>query len=164
MHSRPIINTRDEPTPIREIRRLHVIVGDANMSETATTSRSARWRSCSEVGTTSSERDLSSTGPSPPSGRSRATSPAATRSAEGRPHDHGRGPCSREFLALAQRYYPTGEGAVGRRRPGALGDDARSASPRTRRCSAASSTGSSSGNHRELMAKHELEWNDRACR
>jgi Pup amidohydrolase len=36
MHSRPIINTRDEPHADPEkYRRLHVIVGDANMSETA---------------------------------------------------------------------------------------------------------------------------------
>ena len=37
MHSRPIINTRDEPHADPEkYRRLHVIVGDANMSEIAT--------------------------------------------------------------------------------------------------------------------------------
>jgi proteasome accessory factor A len=36
MHSRPIINTRDEPHADPEkYRRLHVIVGDANMSEPA---------------------------------------------------------------------------------------------------------------------------------
>jgi proteasome accessory factor A len=37
MHSRPIVNTRDEPHADPEkYRRLHVIVGDANMSEIAT--------------------------------------------------------------------------------------------------------------------------------
>jgi Pup amidohydrolase len=37
MHSRPIINTRDEPHADPErYRRLHVIVGDANMSELST--------------------------------------------------------------------------------------------------------------------------------
>ena len=37
MHSRPIINTRDEPHADPEkYRRLHVIVGDSNMSEVAT--------------------------------------------------------------------------------------------------------------------------------
>src|SRR5262245_37427073 len=37
MHSRPIINTRDEPHADPEkYRRLHVIVGDANMSEVST--------------------------------------------------------------------------------------------------------------------------------
>jgi len=37
MHSRPIINTRDEPHADPEkYRRLHVIMGDANMSEVAT--------------------------------------------------------------------------------------------------------------------------------
>jgi proteasome accessory factor A len=37
MHSRPIVNTRDEPHADPEkYRRLHVIVGDANMSEVAT--------------------------------------------------------------------------------------------------------------------------------
>ena len=41
--SRPIINTRDEPHADAEhYRRLHVIVGDSNMSETTTCSRSAR--------------------------------------------------------------------------------------------------------------------------
>src|SRR5438477_7091561 len=36
MHSRPIINTRDEPHADPEkYRRLHVIVGDANLSEIA---------------------------------------------------------------------------------------------------------------------------------
>jgi Pup amidohydrolase len=36
MHSRPIVNTRDEPHADPEkYRRLHVIVGDANMSEVA---------------------------------------------------------------------------------------------------------------------------------
>lgn len=37
LHNRPLVNTRDEPhaTP-RKYRRLHVIIGDANMSEWAT--------------------------------------------------------------------------------------------------------------------------------
>ncbi|MGV7688496.1 proteasome accessory factor PafA2 family protein, partial [Mycobacterium kansasii] len=35
--SRPIINTRDEPhADAEKCRRLHVIVGDSNMSETTT--------------------------------------------------------------------------------------------------------------------------------
>src|SRR5438093_8497688 len=37
MHSRPIVNTRDEPHADPEkYRRLHVIIGDANMSEVST--------------------------------------------------------------------------------------------------------------------------------
>ncbi len=37
MHNRPILNTRDEPHADRtKYRRLHLIVGDANMCETAT--------------------------------------------------------------------------------------------------------------------------------
>ncbi len=45
LHNRPIVNTRDEPhaTP-RKYRRLHVIVGDANMCE---------WATAMKVGTTS---------------------------------------------------------------------------------------------------------------
>lgn len=45
LHNRPIVNTRDEPhaTP-RQYRRLHVIVGDANMSE---------WATAMKVGVTS---------------------------------------------------------------------------------------------------------------
>ena len=47
MHSRPIINTRDElHADPEKYRRLHVIVGDANMSETATT-KCGPWPSCS---------------------------------------------------------------------------------------------------------------------
>ena len=34
MHKRPVVNTRDEPhADAAQYRRLHVIVGDANMSE-----------------------------------------------------------------------------------------------------------------------------------
>src|SRR3990172_5515238 len=37
MHNRPILNTRDEPHALREkYRRLHLIIGDANMCEYAT--------------------------------------------------------------------------------------------------------------------------------
>ncbi|MGC8666859.1 MAG: proteasome accessory factor PafA2 family protein [Chthonomonadales bacterium] len=45
LHNRPLVNTRDEPhaTPSR-YRRLHLIVGDANMS---------RWATAMKVGTTS---------------------------------------------------------------------------------------------------------------
>lgn len=44
LHNRPLVNTRDEPhaTPSR-YRRLHVIIGDANMSE---------WATAMKVGTT----------------------------------------------------------------------------------------------------------------
>ena len=45
--SRPIINTRDEPHADAErFRRLHVIVGDSNMSEYATFLRWGRRASC----------------------------------------------------------------------------------------------------------------------
>ena len=45
--SRPIINTRDEPHADAErYRRLHVIVGDSNMSEYTTFLKVARARSC----------------------------------------------------------------------------------------------------------------------
>src|SRR6185295_17800013 len=37
MHNRPILNTRDEPHAVREkYRRLHLIIGDANMCEYST--------------------------------------------------------------------------------------------------------------------------------
>jgi proteasome accessory factor A len=45
LHNRPIVNTRDEPhASPSKYRRLHVIVGDANMSE---------WATAMKVGTTS---------------------------------------------------------------------------------------------------------------
>ena len=45
--SRPIINTRDEPHADAErYRRLHVIVGDSNMSEYATFLKVGPPRSC----------------------------------------------------------------------------------------------------------------------
>ncbi len=58
LHNRPIVNTRDEPhaTP-RLYRRLHVIVGDANMSE---------WATAVKVGTTSLAIGLLESGWTPP--------------------------------------------------------------------------------------------------
>ena len=48
MHNRPILNTRDEPHADRtKYRRLHLILGDANMCEYATASRSAPPGWCS---------------------------------------------------------------------------------------------------------------------
>ncbi|MEP6754470.1 MAG: proteasome accessory factor PafA2 family protein [Chthonomonadales bacterium] len=45
LHNRPIVNTRDEPHAApTKYRRLHVIIGDANMSE---------WTTAMKVGTTS---------------------------------------------------------------------------------------------------------------
>lgn len=58
LHNRPLVNTRDEPhaTP-RMYRRLHVICGDANMSEYATALK---------IGTTSLVLDLLEEGLNPP--------------------------------------------------------------------------------------------------
>ena len=58
LHNRPLVNTRDEPhaTPSR-YRRLHVIVGDANMS---------RWATAMKVGTTSLVLALIEDGWTPP--------------------------------------------------------------------------------------------------
>ncbi len=54
LYRRPIFNTRDEPhAPIRRYRRLHVICGDANMSEYATALK---------VGTTALVLDLTESG------------------------------------------------------------------------------------------------------
>jgi proteasome accessory factor A len=54
LHNRPIVNTRDEPhAASASYRRLHVIVGDANMSE---------WATWMKVGTTSLVLGLLETG------------------------------------------------------------------------------------------------------
>jgi proteasome accessory factor PafA2 len=54
LYRRPIFNTRDEPhAPMRHYRRLHVICGDANMSEYATALK---------VGTTALVLDLTESG------------------------------------------------------------------------------------------------------
>jgi len=107
MHSRPIINTRDEPHADPEkYRRLHVIVGDANMSEFTTYVK---------VGTTAIvlalieddaiDRDLSVENPVPAfRGVSRdLTCRQPIRLKDGRtltPID-----LQREYLELAHRYY-----------------------------------------------------------
>ena len=58
LHQRPIFNTRDEPhADPRQYRRLHMICGDANLSEYATALK---------VGTTAVVLDLLRTGWSPP--------------------------------------------------------------------------------------------------
>ena len=57
MHNRPILNTRDEPHAVREkYRRLHLIIGDANMCEYATAMK---------VGTTRLVLDLIARGAAP---------------------------------------------------------------------------------------------------
>lgn len=57
MHNRPILNTRDEPHAVREkYRRLHLIIGDANMCEYATALK---------VGTTQLVLDLIGGGAAP---------------------------------------------------------------------------------------------------
>ena len=57
MHNRPILNTRDEPHADREkYRRLHLIIGDANMCEYATALK---------VGTTQLVLDLIERGAAP---------------------------------------------------------------------------------------------------
>jgi proteasome accessory factor A len=58
MHNRPILNTRDEPHAERtHWRRLHLIVGDANLCEVATALK---------VGTTALVLDLIAAGAAPP--------------------------------------------------------------------------------------------------
>jgi proteasome accessory factor A len=112
MHSRPIINTRDEPHADPEkYRRLHVIVGDANMSEVTTYLK---------VGTMAIvlgmveddfiDRDLSIDGPV---AAYRHVSRDLTCRQPIRLKD-GRSltaiDLQREFLALAHRYYQQHEG------------------------------------------------------
>jgi proteasome accessory factor PafA2 len=107
MHSRPIVNTRDEPHADPEkYRRLHVIVGDANMAEISTYLKAGTMAIVlSMVEDDYIERDLSIDGPV---GAFRKVSRdlgcrETIRLKDGRTIsavDH-----QREFLALAQRYY-----------------------------------------------------------
>ena len=58
--SRPIINTRDEPhADAEQYRRLHVIVGDSNMSETTNLLRWGPPTSCCGCSVRGALRDLS---------------------------------------------------------------------------------------------------------
>jgi proteasome accessory factor A len=107
MHSRPIINTRDEPHADPEkYRRLHVIVGDANMSETT------NYLKCGTMAIVLSmveddfiDRDFSIDGPV---GAYRLVSRDLACRETFRLKD-GRSlsaiDLQREFLALAYRYY-----------------------------------------------------------
>jgi proteasome accessory factor A len=107
MHSRPIVNTRDEPHADPEkYRRLHVIVGDANMAEVSTYLKVGTMAIVlSMVEDDFIDRDLSVDGPV---GAFRTVSRdlacrETIRLKDGRTIsavDH-----QREFLALAQRYY-----------------------------------------------------------
>ena len=107
MHSRPIVNTRDEPHADREkYRRLHVIVGDANMSEVSNYLKVGTMAIVlSMVEDDFIERDLSVDGPVAAFRKvSRDLTCRETfRLKDGRTItavDH-----QREFLALAHRYY-----------------------------------------------------------
>jgi proteasome accessory factor A len=113
MHSRPIINTRDEPHADPEkYRRLHVIVGDANMSEVATYLKTGTMAIVlSMVEDDFIDADLSVDGPVLAYRRvSRdLTCREPIRLKDGRtisPVD-----VQREFLALAHRYYRDREAA-----------------------------------------------------
>ena len=107
MHSRPIVNTRDEPHADPEkYRRLHVIVGDANMSEISTYLKAGTMAiTLSMVEDDFIDRDLSLDSPV---AAYRAVSRdlgcrEVIRLKDGRsitPID-----LQREFLAFAQRYY-----------------------------------------------------------
>ena len=107
MHSRPIVNTRDEPHADPEkYRRLHVIVGDANMAEVSTYLKVGTMAIVlSMVEDDFIEHDLAIEGPV---GAFRKVSRdlacrEVIRLKDGRTIsavDH-----QREFLALAQRYY-----------------------------------------------------------
>jgi proteasome accessory factor A len=121
MHSRPIINTRDEPHADPEkYRRLHVIVGDANMSEVS------NYLKCGTMAIVLSmieddfiERDLSLE--SPVHAYRKLSRDLTCR--ETLKLKDGRTPpaldLQREFLDLAHRY-ATGSTSLGRR-DGALG-------------------------------------------
>jgi proteasome accessory factor A len=107
MHSRPIVNTRDEPHADPEkYRRLHVIVGDANMSEVSTYLKVGTMAIVlSMVEDDFIEKDLSIDGPVAAFRKvSRdLTCRETIRLKDGRTIsavDH-----QREFLALAQRYF-----------------------------------------------------------
>ena len=107
MHSRPIINTRDEPHADPEkYRRLHVIVGDANMSEVSNYLKVGTMAIVlSMVEDDFIERDFSVDGPV---GAFRVVSRDLTCRETFRLKD-GRSitavDLQREFLALAHRYY-----------------------------------------------------------
>src|SRR4029077_2956153 len=107
MHSRPIINTRDEPHADPEkYRRLHVIVGDANMSEVSNYLKVGTMAIVlSMVEDDFIERDLSVDGPV---GAFRVVSRDLTCRETFRLKD-GRSitavDLQREFLAMAHRYY-----------------------------------------------------------
>jgi proteasome accessory factor PafA2 len=107
MHSRPIVNTRDEPHADPEkYRRLHVIVGDANMAEVSTYLKVGTMAIVlSMVEDDFIEKDLSIDGPVAAFRKvSRDLVCRDTiRLKDGRTIsavDH-----QREFLALAQRYF-----------------------------------------------------------
>ena len=163
MHSRPIINTRDEPHADPEkYRRLHVIVGDANMSEVA---------NYLKVGTTAVvlsmieddfiDRDFSLDNPvqSLPPGLARPRLPRPAPDARRADRDGHRPPAgvprARPPLLPGPGARPGDEGrprALGARpRPARAGPDV--AQPRAR-------LGDQARSPRELPGQARLDWTD----
>ena len=102
---RPIINTRDEPhADPDKYRRLHVIIGDANLSEISNYLKVGTTRWCWPSSRPGDHRATwRSTARSPRCTRCRTTRPCATSHVEGRPDaDGGRpaGDLSRAWRAI----------------------------------------------------------------
>ena len=143
MHSRPIINTRDEPHADPEkYRRLHVIVGDANMSEVSTYLKIGTMAIVlSMIEDDFIDRDLSLDSPVQAFRQvSRDLACRATlRLRDGRTVTAI--DLQREFLELAHRYYRDRELDPWRRTSSRGGRTCWTGSPRIRCRSTASSTG-----------------------
>src|SRR3989449_1028409 len=134
MHSRPIINTRDEPHADPEkYRRLHVIVGDANLSEIANYLKVGTMAVVlSIVEDDFIDRDLSLDSPVLAFRKvSRDLScREPIRLKDGRTVTAV--DVQREFLDLAQRYYRDREKEAGSATSSRAGSTTSTASPRTR--------------------------------
>ena len=150
---RPIVNTRDEPhADPQKYRRLHVIVGDANLCEVATFLK---------VGTTAIvlamiedgfiDKDLSISGPVPAMriGLARPHVPRDDRRRVARPLHRDRGavgvPAPRAQVRRRDRPRSRAAATRSARRCSTVGSRRSPRSSATRRSSTASSTGSRSG-------------------
>ena len=144
--SRPIINTRDEPHADAErFRRLHVIVGDSNMSEYATFLKvgatSILLRMLEEPERRAARHDAREPDPRHPRDQPRHHLPAPGAPGQ-RPRAVGASRSRREYLNRALRFAET-QGLSPARAAGArdVGARAHRASRTTRSSSTASSTG-----------------------
>ena len=166
---RPIVNTRDEPhCDAQKYRRLHVIVGDANMSEVATylkVGTTAIVLAMIEDDALGDDWSLGQPGAGDPPGQPRPDAARARHAARRAPGHGARGPVGAARAGPASTSSSHGLACVGedgrRRRARAVGARAHRPRARPERRSPTGSTGwPSSASSTAIAERHDLQPGD----